>query len=142
VSINSVSRKAIGLLILVFVLGVAIGAAGLTIFNTRVYGDLRKPAQLQQPPTTTRTVARINQDLNLSTDQQKQLAQILDSMQAGYNNIRQQMTPQFEQVRQQGREQIRQILTADQRPKFEEYLQKVDEDRRKRAAAAAAAKSK
>ncbi len=133
-SINSVSRKAIGLLILVFVLGVAIGAAGITIFNTRVYGDLRKATQ-QQPSTTTRTVARINQDLNLSTDQQKQLAQILDGMQAGYNNIRQQMTPQFEQVRQQGREQIRQILTGDQRPKFEEYLQKVDEERRKRAAA-------
>jgi len=134
VSINSVSRKAMGLLILVFVLGVAIGAAGITIFNTRVYGDLRKPPQ-QQASTTTRTVARINQDLNLSADQQKQLAQILDSMQAGYNNIRQQMTPQFEQVRQQGREQIRQILTGDQRPKFEEYLQKVDEERRKRLAA-------
>jgi hypothetical protein len=134
VSINSVSRKAIGLLILVFVLGVAIGAAGITIFNTRVYGDLRKPPQ-QQASTTTRTVARINQDLNLSADQQKQLAQILDSMQAGYNNIRQQMSPQFEQVRQQGREQIRQILTGDQRPKFEEYLQKLDEERRKRAAA-------
>ena len=133
-SINSVSRKAIGLLILVFVLGVAIGAAGITIFNTRVYGDLRKPPQ-QQASTTTRTVARINQDLNLSADQQKQLAQILDSMQAGYNNIRQQMSPQFEQVRQQGREQIRQILTGDQRPKFEEYLQKLDEERRKRAAA-------
>jgi septal ring factor EnvC (AmiA/AmiB activator) len=123
-----------GLLILVFVLGVAIGAAGITIFNTRVYGDLRKPPQ-QQASTTTRTVARINQDLNLSADQQKQLAQILDSMQAGYNNIRQQMTPQFEQVRQQGREQIRQILTGDQRPKFEEYLQKVDEERRRRLAA-------
>jgi hypothetical protein len=136
VSASSVSRKAIGLLILVFVLGVAIGAAGITIFNTRVYGDLRKPPQSQQqPPTTTLTVARINQDLNLSADQQKQLAQILDNMQAGYNNIRQQMTPQFDQVRQQGRDQIRQILTADQRPKFEEYLQKVDEDRRKRAAA-------
>ena len=56
-------------------------------------------------------------------------------MQAGYNNIRQQMTPEFDTVRAQGRNQIRQLLTPEQRPKFEEYLQKVDEDRRKRAAA-------
>ena len=131
---NSVSRKAIGLLILVFVLGIALGALGITIFNTRVYGDLRRPPQ-QPAPTTARAVARINQDLSLSTDQQKRLAEILDGMQAGYNNIRQQMTPQFDAVREQGRNQIRQILTPDQKPKFEEYLQKLDEERRKRAAA-------
>jgi hypothetical protein len=133
VNFNSASRKAIGLLILVFVLGIALGALGITLFNTRVYGDLRRPPQ--QPPQTARTVARINQDLNLSADQQKQLAQILDGMQAGYNSIRQQEAPQFNQVREQGRNQIREILTPDQRPKFEEYLQKVDEERRKRAAA-------
>jgi hypothetical protein len=133
VSFSPVSRKAIGLLILVFVLGIAFGGVGMTLFNSRVYGDLRKPAP--QPPTSARAVARINQDLNLSADQQKQLGDILNNMMAGYNNIRQQMTPQFDQVREQGRNQIRQILTPEQRPKFEEYLQKVDEDRRKRAAA-------
>lgn len=135
-SLSAVSRKAVGLLILVFALGIAFGAVGTMLFNARVYGALRKPTQ--QPPTAARAVARMNQDLNLSADQQKQVGNILNSMQSGYNNIRQQMTPQFNQVREQGRDQIRQILTADQRAKFEEYLQKVDEDRRKRAAAAAA----
>ncbi len=33
----------------------------------------------------------------------------------------------------QGRNQIRQILTPEQLPKFEEYLRKLDEERRKRA---------
>ena len=44
------------------------------------------------------------------------------------------MSPQFEQVRQQGREQIREVLTPEQRPKFEEFLGRVDEDRRRRNA--------
>ncbi len=40
---------------------------------------------------------------------------------------------QSEQVRKQGREQIRAILTPEQRPKFEEFLRKLDEERKKRS---------
>jgi hypothetical protein len=36
----------------------------------------------------------------------------------------------MEQVRQDGREQIRKILTAEQLPRFEEYLRQMDERRR------------
>ena len=53
-------------------------------------------------------------------------------MQTKYDGIRQQMSPQFEQVRQQGREQIRELLTPDQQPKFEDYLRRLDEDRKRR----------
>ena len=45
------------------------------------------------------------------------------------------LDPEYEQVRQQGRERIRQALTADQRPKFEELLRQMDEERRQRQAA-------
>ncbi len=31
------------------------------------------------------------------------------------------MNPQFDQIREQGHDQIRQILTPDQRPKFEDF---------------------
>jgi Spy/CpxP family protein refolding chaperone len=53
-------------------------------------------------------------------------------MQVRYNAIRQQMNPQFDEVRSQGREQMRQILTPEQRPKLDEFFRQVDEERRKR----------
>ena len=131
---NPVTRKAIGLLVLVFVLGIGFGVLGVVEFNARVYGALNKPApQQQQLPMPARAVARMTQDVNLTPDQQKQVSDILTNVQSGYDNIRQQMQPQFEAVRQQGRSQIRGLLTADQQPKFEEYLQRVDEARRKRS---------
>ena len=55
---NPASRKAIGLLILVFVLGIAFGALGTMVFNARVYGgNLRWPSQPQPPAVTACAVA-------------------------------------------------------------------------------------
>src|SRR6266853_1469240 len=44
----------------------------------------------------------------------------------------QQADPEYEQARQAGREKIRQVLTPDQRPKFEELLRRIDEERFRR----------
>lgn len=128
--INSPNRKAVVLLLLVLVLGIALGAVGMTVVNRRVYG-----ARLHgSAPNPARPVTRLTQDLNLTPDQVKQVSTILGDMQTKYDGIRQQMSPQFEQVRQQGREQIRELLTSEQQPKFDDFLKRVDEDRRRRAA--------
>src|SRR4029078_8275350 len=128
---SPVSRKAIGLLILVFALGIAVGVAGARFINGHVYGAPPTPPE-QSPSLPVRAVARLTNELNLSADQQKQLDTIFEGMQNGYDTVREQMNPQIEQVRQQGRNKIRQVLTADQLPKFEDYLRRLDEERRKR----------
>jgi hypothetical protein len=133
--ISAPNRKAIALLFLVLVLGIALGAVGTVVVNRRVYG-----ARLRGPEATPRPINRLTQDLSLTPDQVTQVVGILDGMQSKYDVIRQQMGPQFDQVRQQGREQIRQLLTPDQQPKFDDFLRRVDEDRRRKAAAAAAAR--
>ena len=38
---------------------------------------------------------------------------------------------QLEQVRQKGRAQVRAILTPEQLPKFEEFLKRMDEERKR-----------
>jgi len=129
--ISSPNRKAIALLFLVLVLGIALGVVGATLVNRRVYGA-RVRSTGSGTDTTRPAVARLTQDLNLTGDQIKQVSGILSDMQTKYDTIRQQMSPQFEQVRQQGREQIRQLLTPEQEPKFEDFLGRVDEDRRRR----------
>jgi len=65
-------------------------------------------------------------------EQQKQIEAIIASVQAQYKAIRQSAEPQVNEARQKGREQIRAILTPEQKPKFEEFLKRLDEERKRR----------
>ncbi len=47
--------------------------------------------------------------------------------------IRDQSDAQLDQVRQKGRDQIRAILTPEQKPNFEEFLKKMDEEKKRNA---------
>lgn len=132
-NMSPANRKAVALVLIVLALGIAIGAMGVTAVTSRAFAARERGTVVNGMP---HLMGRMTQALNLTADQQKQVSDILINMQKGYATIRQQMNPQFEQVRNQGHEQIRQILTADQRPKFEEFLRQLDEDHRKRIAAA------
>lgn len=132
---GSNNRKALALIALVFVLGVALGAVGHSIADRRVLGARTQPPApfLQPRPNPLRGVARLTSELSLTPDQQKQIGDILADMQHRYDAVHDQMNPQFAQIRKQGRDQISQALTAEQRPKFEDYLKRLDEERRRRA---------
>ena len=130
------NRKALALIALVFLLGVALGAVGHSIADRRVLGARTQPPApfLQPRPNPLRGVARLTSELNLTPDQQKQIGEILADTQHRYDAVHDQMNPQFAQIRQQGRDQISQVLTTEQRSKFEDYLKRLDEERRRRAA--------
>jgi len=127
------NRKALALIILVFVLGVALGAVGHSVADRRVLGArTQQPAFLQPRPNPPRAVSRLTSELDLTPEQQKQIGDILADMQHRYDVVHDQMNPQFAEIREQGHDQIRQVLTPDQRPKFEDFLNRVAEDRRRR----------
>jgi Spy/CpxP family protein refolding chaperone len=129
-------NKALALIALVFLLGVALGAVGHSVADRRVLGA-RSPAQppafLQPRPNPPRAMARLTNELKLTPEQQKQIGDILADMQHRYDAVHDQMNPQFEEIREQGHEQIRQVLSPEQRPKFEDFLRRVDQERRRRA---------
>jgi len=125
------NRKAVLLVIVVFVLGIALGAVGTYMVTTRV---LAARPQAVEVHTAANTVATLTRDVNLNPDQQRQVLGILNDTRSRYDAIHQEVDPEYEKVRQEGRERIRELLTADQRPKFEEVLRQIDEDRRKRQA--------
>jgi Spy/CpxP family protein refolding chaperone len=130
------NRKALALIVLVFVLGVALGAVGHSVADRRVLGartQPQAPAFLQPRPNPPRAIAHLTTELKLTPDQQKQIGEILADMQHRYDVVHDQMNPEFEQIRAQGRDQIRQVLTAEQRPKFEDFLQRLAEERRRHA---------
>jgi Spy/CpxP family protein refolding chaperone len=73
----------------------------------------------------------MTRDFGLTTDQAKQLDAILMQWHAEAKEVHDQSDAQIQQLRQKGRDQIRAILTAEQKPKFESFLQKMDAERKR-----------
>ncbi|HKV60374.1 MAG TPA: hypothetical protein VJO16_00550 [Candidatus Acidoferrum sp.] len=137
---SSVSRKAVGLVVALFVLGIALGGVGAHLWDAHVLASQRHPSIVQQ----------LKDELQLSPDQAKQVDAVLNEDRTKFRALDTQRhaewdpkyavldtqrhaewDPKFDQVRQQGRNSIRAILTAEQRPKFEAFLKRLDEERQK-----------
>jgi Spy/CpxP family protein refolding chaperone len=128
---RSGNRKAALLVAVVFVLGIALGAVGMYLVTTRVLAARAVPDRSMPG-----RVAMYTRDLKLNGDQQQQIQKILMETRARYAEIHKQADPEYDMARKQGRERIRQLLTPEQLPKFEELLRQMDEERRARQAAA------
>jgi Spy/CpxP family protein refolding chaperone len=125
---------AVGLVLAVFVLGAALGALGMYWAGRNVMAG---PGHRQGPSSpgehNARVVDSMKKDLGLTPDQQKQLLAILEQTGAKYKSVHEQVAPQMDAIRKEGRDQIRGILTPEQRAKFEEKLRQMDEERKKRS---------
>jgi Spy/CpxP family protein refolding chaperone len=118
-------REAALLVIVVFVLGVLLGGVVDHLFGARVFGN---PAGLTKRDLL---ITQLTSQLSLTSDQQKQVTSIVDDTRGQVRALFAPLEPQHEQIRQQGRERIRAILTPEQRPKFEEFLRQLDEQRKR-----------
>jgi hypothetical protein len=127
--VNQGNKKAVLLVVVLFLLGVAVGSLGTYAVTTRVLAA-RPQATLAHDPG--HTMAMFTRDLGLNPDQQNQIQAILNDTRSHYAQLHEKLDPEYEQVRQQGRQRIRQVLTSEQLPKFEDLLRQMDEDRRKR----------
>jgi len=127
----SVTRKAALWVGIVFLLGAALG--GMLGYLFAHHTAMAAPAQITEAEKRAQKVQRITKELNLGADQQRQLEAIMASVQAQYKAIRQSTEPQINEARQKGREQIRAILTPEQKPKFEEFLKRLDDERKRNA---------
>jgi len=128
---GTAKRKAALWVGVVFLLGAALGGLLGYVFVHSSYAAAG--VQLTDQAKRQQRVAELTQDLSLTSDQQQRLDSILTSMQAEFKSIRKQVDPQLEDARQRGRNQIRAVLTPDQKPKFEEFLKRIDEERKKNA---------
>ena len=128
---NQGNRKAFLLVFVLFVLGVGLGSVGTYLVTMRVQAA-RPQATLAHNPG--HTMALFTRDLNLNPDQQNQIQAILNDTRSRYASLHEKLDPEYEQVRHEGRQRIREVLTPEQRPKFEDLLRQIDEDRRQRQA--------
>jgi Spy/CpxP family protein refolding chaperone len=125
---KNVERKAGFLVVLVFLLGVALGGVGMHYWEARAYGHR------VIVPTHTEVMEQMTEQLTLTPDQQKQIGAISDDVRNHLHAIQDQSKPQADAIRNEGRQKIRALLTPDQQPKFDAYIHHLDELRAKAAA--------
>jgi Spy/CpxP family protein refolding chaperone len=114
----------------VFLLGVSLGGVVGYIFAHR---SVSANAPMTAAERRAHKVEELTRVANLTPEQQQQLDAILTQVHSEYKAVREQSDAQIDQARQKGRTQIRAILTPEQRPRFEEFLKKMDEERKRNA---------
>ena len=115
------------LVLVVFLLGTLLGGVGNHVWGERVWGK----QTINTQPTRNQLVSDLTQDLQLTPDQQKQLGSIVDDTRSQWRALYTTIEPQHEQIRQQARDRMRAILTPEQKPKFEEFMHRIDVQRQK-----------
>jgi Spy/CpxP family protein refolding chaperone len=129
---TSAKQKAAVWVAVVFVLGAALGGVFGYFYGHRSSVSAANPP-LSEPQRRAQRVDQLTRDLGLTNDQRQQLDSTLSQLHAQYKAIHDQSDAQTEQARQKGRDQIRAILTPEQKPKFEEFLKRMDEERKRNA---------
>lgn len=129
---TTATKKAAFWVGIVFLAGAAVGGMGGYGYARRSVAAAASP-QLPEPERRAKRVAELTQELSLSNEQAKQLDAILLEWHGRVKAIHDESDAQIDQLRQKGREQVRAILTAEQKPKFEEFLKKLDEERKRNA---------
>ena len=123
------TRKAALWVGVVFLLGAALGGVLGYLFAHRPV-SAANPPQTEEQRRASR-VAELTKELSLSPQQAQQLDGILFHWHSESKILRDQTDAQIEAIRQKGRNEVRAILTPDQRPKFEEFLRRHDEERKR-----------
>jgi hypothetical protein len=131
VSETPATRKAAIWVIVVFLLGVAGGA--MLGYGYAHHSVAAAGRPLPEAERRAKRVAELTGKLSLTSDQAKQLDAILLGWHGEMKAIHEQSEAQIERLRQKGRDQIRAILTTEQKPKFEEFLHNLDEERKHNA---------
>jgi Spy/CpxP family protein refolding chaperone len=126
---TSATRKAALWVGVVFLLGAALGGVMGYVFARHAVSASSTP--LSEPERRARKVEEISRELHLTDAQRQQLDATLAKIHAQYKAIHEQSDAQIDQVRQKGRDELRAILTPEQKPKFEAILKRMDEERKR-----------
>ena len=126
---TAATRKAALWVGVVFLLGAALGGVLGYLFAHRPVNAANPP--LSEPQRRARRVEELTKELTLTPQQAQQVDAILQQRHAETKAIHEQTDAQLDAVRQKGRAQVRAILTPEQLPKFEEFLKRMDEERKR-----------
>jgi Spy/CpxP family protein refolding chaperone len=125
----TVRQKASLWLAVVFLLGIGLGGVLGYALAHRTYAAVPTVMTAEQRRAQKRE--QLAREVGLTPDQQRQVVAILDEAQVGYKAIHAASDPQIDSVRQKSRDKIRGLLSPEQKPKFEEFIKKLDDERKR-----------
>ena len=126
---TAATRKAALWVGAVFLLGAALGGVLGYLFAHRPVSAANPP--LSEPERRAQRVTELTKLLSLTPQQAQELDGILLHWHGESKAIHDQSDAQIESLRQKGRNEVRSILTPEQKPKFEDFLKRFDEERKR-----------
>ncbi|HTZ49645.1 MAG TPA: hypothetical protein VMH20_18785 [Verrucomicrobiae bacterium] len=133
--IQDAQRKARLWLALVFLVGAAIGIVFGYSFGHHTVLAKTTPAPMSEPERRAKKVQDMTKELGLTPDQSAKMDDIIRSAHEDMKSIRNKAESDVDVVREKARDEMRQFLTPEQKPKFEEMVQRMDAERKKQQAA-------
>jgi hypothetical protein len=124
-------QKAALWLALVFIVGLATGGVFGYSFAHRSYAAVRVEHQMSDAERRAQKVAEMTAAVGLTPEQAQKADAIIADTQSQIKSMRDKTSADVDAVRKAGREHMRSFLTADQAPKFDEFVRKIDEERKK-----------
>lgn len=134
---TSDTRQKAGLwLAVVFALGLAIGAVFGYNFAHKSFAASRPttPASLTEPERRAKRIAELTKELQLTPKQSQKVNAVLLQAHDDMRVIHEKSEADIDVVRQKARTEMRTFLTPEQLPKYEAFVKKVDEERKKQQA--------
>jgi hypothetical protein len=125
-----IRKKAAIWLALVFVLGSATGGVFGYSLARRSYAATKTviPSEAER---RAKKVAEMTQSIGLTGEQAQKVDGIIQNAQAEIREIHTKNDTDVDAVRMNARAQMRAFLTQEQMPKFEQYMQRLDEERKR-----------
>jgi Spy/CpxP family protein refolding chaperone len=112
------------MLVLTFALGAVAGVVSNHLYDTRFRPSGPRPGARSAPPDI---VEELGRGLSLNADQKNKLKEIIHESRERYRALSLQFRPQYDALRDETRQQIRQILTEEQKSRFEKIINEMDE---------------
>jgi galactokinase/mevalonate kinase-like predicted kinase len=125
-----IRKKAAIWLALVFVLGTATGGVFGYSMARRSYAAT-KTVVLSETERRAKKIAEMTDAIGLTTEQVQKADGIIKNAQVEIRGIHNKSDAEVDVVRMKARAEMRTFLTPEQLPKFEQYMKRLDEERKK-----------
>ena len=127
-------RKAQLIIIATFVIGIIVGAAGQYLVTHQ-----SSVQSTNSNNSSKETLEDLTRSINLTKEQKIQVEEFLTESRQQSQELRNQMRPQYNAIRDATRKRISSILSPEQQSLFEKWTRDLDAKREREKAAAAAA---
>src|SRR5207253_2745218 len=111
---GSTKLKVVAAVLSIFILGCVTGAALASVYRLRAIGQGR-----QCPPPHQDFFESLQHNLNLNDQQATQIRAIIEETRDNYRQLRAEVNPKYDAIRQRARTRIRALLSPDQQQKFD-----------------------